>query len=147
MEIQKFEQRYMLLTMSGQKIEISENQEVQLRKTASNKLVKLNGITINTSTISGIIPLQEYYKQHPDEKPVNVETFSAPKPISFTKQKYIDTLDKMITSFKSVFKDRDIPEQSQKILVSIITRKKRAEELSDDAKIEIDPIKMFGYKD
>ena len=146
MEIQKFEQRYMLLTMSGQKIEISENQETQLRKTSNNKLVKLNGITINTSTISAIIPLQEYYKQHPEEKPINIETFSAPKQISFTKQRYIKTLDRMIESFKGVFKGRNIPEQSQNILTFMIMKRKQAEDLNDNAKIEIDPVKMFGYK-
>jgi len=143
MELQKFEPKFMLITMSGQKIEISENQEESLRKSSSNKLVRLNGTTINTSTISAILPLGEYYKQNPDAKPVSTETFSAPKPMSFTKRRYIKNLDKMIESFKGVFKDREMPEESSKILTSLIVKKKRAEELPEDAKIE--PVKMFGY--
>jgi hypothetical protein len=118
MEIQKYEPTFMLITIGGEKLKISENQERALRKTSSKKLVNINGITINTSSISSIMPMEEYYKQYPDQRPVVYQEFKAPTRNwrDYDNQK---GLSQMIAGFKKHFNGRSMPEQSANILSSM----------------------------
>jgi hypothetical protein len=101
-QLESYQKRFMLKTMGGIKTIISDKQELALRQAPSNKMVALNGITINTSVISEIIELEEYYRQYPEDRPVTnnykeVENF---KPVNMSQERRVKAIESMIKGFK-----------------------------------------------
>jgi hypothetical protein len=101
-QLESYQKRFMLKTMGGIKTIISDKQELALRQASSNKMVALNGIIINTSVISEIIELEEYYRQYPEDRPVinnykEVENF---KPANMSQERRIKAIESMIKGFK-----------------------------------------------
>jgi len=136
------ENLFMLTTMSKQKVKISEKQEVALRQTKANKLVKLNGITVNTSTIDSIMPLNEYYRLNPNERPASntYKQIETPKKEPMTQSRRIRQLESMIRGFK---KTNDGKTGNGRV---ILQRMNKSLELAKQGeKIEVQPSKMFGY--
>lgn len=98
---------FILTTMDGAKIKISKKQEEYLTKVPSNKLVNLGASTINTSTIATIVPIEEYYRQHPDERPqadvVNYSQLPSPRN-KINKQSALINLTKGLKKFCGEYK-------------------------------------------
>ena len=96
------ENMYIVLTFNKLNVIISETQEKKLRSVSLNTLVKLNGVTINTSSISAIPPLNEYYRQNPNLRPApdNYKQIKAPAKIEMTQPRRIKILESMVSGFK-----------------------------------------------
>lgn len=132
--------QFMLITMNKQKIIISENQEKFLRSAPSNKMVRVGETTINTSIIASIIPLEEYYRQNPNEKtyikPKVYTAIEAPK--TFTRQKYLNVL-------KSILKGcRQVKRKNAQALADKMEAKYK-EALREEQQVYANPVKDF-YK-
>jgi hypothetical protein len=123
------EKLFMLTTMSKQKIKISKRQEIALRQAEVNKLVNLNGTTINTSTIDCIMPLNEYYKINPNERPEREEHKQIKIPVKqeITQARRINALKSMGKGFEGNFKGRQIPLPAKGIYEKLLINLKRAE--------------------
>ena len=93
LQLQNKSDLFILKTFSGTKHLITSGQNNIIAKMGSSEKVTIgNGVTINTSAISLILPQSEYYKQFPDERPDD-------KPVSGTEDENI--YKKEIQAFKN----------------------------------------------
>lgn len=128
-EITKFEQKYMLVTFKGTNIEISQKQENALKQQPANKLITLNGKTINTSDIAEILPLQDFYLQNPDKRPATeLKIFTAPEKVPYTKAKRLRALESMLKGINNCNNGAELTLKQKaikdKILLAIENTKK-----------------------
>jgi len=97
--LEKYSKKFMLKTMSGGKYIITDVQEKAFRNISDKSMIIINGNHINTSTITEILSLDEYYRQFPEEIPAYVpETFKAE---NVNKSKSINALELMLKGFDS----------------------------------------------
>lgn len=99
-EIRKSYKQFMLITMSGIKHIITEPQyEILLRSPEKSKII-INGNQVNSSSISDVVELNEYYCQHPEERPVPVhseDVRNLPPPRIFNKKQKIQALESILS--------------------------------------------------
>jgi len=140
-EIQTFERRYMLTTFKGTNVIISEKQEDALKRLSSNKLISLNGITVNTSDIAEIMPLDVFYQHYPDKRPAPQEKpFSSEERVPYTKAKQINTLESMLKGLRKCIVDQGYPAspKQQVIIDKINAALEKARQLGDNEKTDFD---------
>jgi hypothetical protein len=69
-EISKNVKTHVILTFQKNKHFISQAVNEQLQKLSNNDMIKLDdGRMLRLSTVAEILPIEEYYKNHPDERP------------------------------------------------------------------------------
>lgn len=119
----------MILTMSGSHYRIDEDEESVLRQTGSGQMFNTKrGVRVLTTTISEIIPLEEYYRAHPKERPDNINysiknTSELPKPIgSMSAERKKIAIESLTRAFKKHFEGRKIPIVALDLHDKMITR-------------------------
>lgn len=70
---------HVVITFNKSKHFITKEEDVGLRMQPNGVLVKLGDSTINTSSISEILSLEDYYRLNPDERPQETNIFELPK--------------------------------------------------------------------
>ena len=60
---------HLVLTFSGSKIPVNEEQHDRLRNLGLKDNISIDGHFIKGSSISEIIPIEDYYMDHPKERP------------------------------------------------------------------------------
>ena len=60
---------HLVLTFSGSKIPVNEEQHDRLRNLGLKDNISIDGHFIKGSSISEIIPIEDYYHDHPKERP------------------------------------------------------------------------------
>jgi len=109
----------MLKTFSGGKYIITEDQEKNLRGLPDKMMVDINGNQVNTSSISEIVELGEYYRQNPKERPESTpEHFQAEETTPYNLFRYKKALTSMVKGFKQrvTSQGHPISPNQQKIL-------------------------------
>lgn len=140
-EIQTFERRYMLTTFKGTNIIISDKQEDALKRLSSNKLINLNGITVNTSDIAEIMPLDVFYQHCPDKRPApQAKPFTSEERVPYTKTKQISALESMLKGFSKCIADQGYPAspKQQALRDKINTALEKTKQLGDNEKTDFD---------
>jgi len=133
-QVTPYTKKFMLLTYSKLKYIITEQQEKALRNTPDKSDVIINGNKINSSNISDIIELGEYYRQRPEEKPaVELPTFKSEAPIPFSLAKNRRALQSMIKGLSDCVERQGYPIslKQQVIMDGFVTRLKALDGLTE----------------
>jgi hypothetical protein len=79
---------YFLILHDGTKFEINEeeaNKIMELSSSSNAKFIKIKGVLINFSSISQILPVEEFHEQHPKLKPIKIGYLKLPNYKSYAK--------------------------------------------------------------
>jgi len=89
--------KWVLLTYAGSKHFITDKQEAILRRSADNDRIYTDKGMVRVATVKEILPLEEYYLAHPEEKPeAPPKLFQNTPAQPFTKDRRIRALESMI---------------------------------------------------
>lgn len=108
---------HVVLTYSNNCYFITQKQEIALRSMNDNDRFYVNTFMVRVNTIKEILPIEEYYQNHPDKRPQydNYENKTLEK-IPYSAQRHLNGLKEMRRGFLNHFSGRELPAQSKKIL-------------------------------
>lgn len=112
---------HIIITFTGGKYFITQEQYNVISKMDNNKKIILPSAVINTNVISEIQTINEYYNNHPDERPQfdNYDNKKLPERLPYSAKRHFNALNEMKKGFLRHFIGRTIPEKSQAILDNI----------------------------
>jgi len=121
---------FILKTFTKSEYEITDEQEAYLRKIGLEGSITINGSTIKASNIAEIVKVKSDNEYRQLEEPPR---------IVYSKEQFIRALSEMIKGFTNHFIEKNMPIQSQRILLHMQENLKRARLAKEDKKF-INPV-------
>ena len=118
-KLQKATKNFIILTMSGGEYIINEEQYEKLLMAPPKSNVRLGSNLINSSSISEVVELNDYYFQHPEKRPAReLETFEGMKRQEFSDERRIKAYGSFLKGFNKSVSEQGYPmsEKQKQIL-------------------------------
>lgn len=108
---------HVLITFSGSKHMITDEQEKTLRKASDQDRIYIGSTMIRVSTIKQVMPIEEYYQQFPEERPQYSNYSYKPTPeMPYSAKRHYNAIVSMRSGFLKHFNGRELNNKAQKIL-------------------------------
>lgn len=123
-----------LTTYDGAVFYLDEKQDRALQSLGKGDKIDIEGSLVFYGNIKGIYSVSQWQIMNPVEHSSSERELPKYEIQSYTKEKYLKCLKKMIEAFKGHFEGRKIPDNSQKILTKLIEKYNRIEQEPEDKK-------------
>ena len=122
---------HILITYAGTKHFLTAEQELSLRGMADSDRVYTEKGMVRVNTIKEILPVDEYYLEHPEQRPViNSGPTTFPPTMPYSQTRHRRALDNMRRGFTGYFTGREMPKKAKKILENFDRAIKRLDTIS-----------------
>lgn len=118
-QISKDIKTHIILTYAGSKYYINPKQEFALRSMDDNQRVYIDDRMVRINTIKEILPIDEYYKYNPSERPqytnYSIDANKIPERRPFKRDRYINALKSMRSGFEEHWYGREMNKAGKNI--------------------------------
>ena len=117
--------KYVVLTFAGGKYFITQQEFDKILATPNNSSVIIQKTPVKISNIAEIPPIEEYFNQHPNERPEfypDTQLYLKNYVSGMSDQRRKIAISKVIEGFKQYFQGREIPITAQNLLNGMIRK-------------------------
>ena len=115
---------HIITTYTGDKYEITADQERQLETLGKNDKISINGSIIYGGNISGVPKIEDYYRNHPQERPMpEYKALEAPKEEPLTRERYVNCARQTLKGIRQYIDESPNPTPTALLIAKNLAQK------------------------